>query len=439
MVTTLIERGINHMLNNNPVFDNINFNGGNLSSDGGAILLLNYLGKIHFEDKLGQIHFNDNRHLPVYSNSDILYQLTCRTLLGYFNQSDQNVLNEDPLLSKYFTACSQPTVSRFFDRVADQTNVEFKELLTRMACNYINKHVDAPIIDADSTLTETYGSQQASAFIHHYGEVGYHPLVINEFNSKLLMSARLRTGSAYSSNGIIEELQTIFHFMYNRGNIRFRGDSAFYDTDLLKFLEENEISYYIRAKGFTALRREVMFDLTAKGIEWMDYSHNHPYYGEMRYEIGTKDKTPRRIIYKVFSIEENGQMSFIPNIYCIVTNDETITPYEGMMFYEARGASENFTKELKGDFDAAHLSHSDFLANEMEFLISSTAYNLFHLFQNNILSGKDRNITMNTFRLMFQKIAVKVTTHARKLALSFSSAYTNRRRFMKYWNLVLQI
>ncbi len=32
MVTTLIERGINHMLNNYPVFDNINFNGGNLSA-----------------------------------------------------------------------------------------------------------------------------------------------------------------------------------------------------------------------------------------------------------------------------------------------------------------------------------------------------------------------------------------------------------------------
>ena len=94
------------MLNSNPVFDNINFNGGNLSSDSGAILLLNYLGKIHFEDKLGQIHFNDTRRLPVYSDSDILYQLTCRTLLGYFNQSDQNVLNEGPLLSKYFTACS---------------------------------------------------------------------------------------------------------------------------------------------------------------------------------------------------------------------------------------------------------------------------------------------------------------------------------------------
>ena len=91
-----------------------------------------------------------------------------------------------------------------------------------MACDHVNRNVDTPIIDADSTLTETYGSQEASSFIHHYAEVGYHPLVINEFNSKVLLSSRLRAGSSYSSNGIIEELQTIFPYLYNRGNIHFR-------------------------------------------------------------------------------------------------------------------------------------------------------------------------------------------------------------------------
>lgn len=427
------------MLTNTPVFDNINFNGGNLSSDGGSILLLHFMSKIRLADQLSEIPFYDLRDLPVYSNTDILYQLISRTLLGYFNQADQKILREDPILSKYFTACSQPTVSRFFDRVCNHTNVVFKDILTRMACDHVNKHIEAPVIDADSTLAETYGTQEASAFIHHYGEVGYHPLVINEFHSKLLLSSRLRTGSSYSSNGIVEELQTVFSYLYNRGNIRFRGDSAFYDTELLDFLEDNEITYYIRAKGFTALRRAVIEDMVCKEIDWMEYDHNKPYYGEMYYQIGTKSKKVHRILYKAYSIEENGQMSLLPTVYAIVTNDMKCSSYEGMLFYEQRGASENFTKELKNDFDAGHLSHSDFLENEMEWLISSMAYNLFHLFQNVILTGSDQTITMNTFRLQFQKIAVKITSHARKLVLSFSSAYNSQRRFMNYWNLVLQI
>ena len=222
MVTTTHRKGTNHMLNNIPCFDKINFNGGNLSSDGGSILLLQFLHNTSLSDKLSDIPFNDNRKRPVYSNADILYQLISRVLLGYFRQDDQKVLNEDPLLSKYFAACSQPTVSRFFDRVTSHTNVVLKDILTRMACDHVNRNVEAPIIDADSTLTETYGSQEASSFIHHYAEVGYHPLVINEFNSKVLLSSRLRAGSSYSSNGIIEELQTIFPYLYNRGNIHFR-------------------------------------------------------------------------------------------------------------------------------------------------------------------------------------------------------------------------
>ncbi len=425
------------MLNAVPNFNNIDFKGGNLSSDGGAVLLLHFLQKMNIEEKFNKIPFDDRRFMPLYSNSDILSQLVTRTLFGYFNQSDQDIYIEDPLLSLYFNACSQPTVSRFFDRVTNHTNVVFREQIIEMACKYINQNIHDPIIDADSTLITTYGNQEASAYIHHYAEVGYHPLLINEFHSKLLLSALMRTGSSYSSNGIIEELKTVLAHMYNRGTIRFRGDSAFYDTDLMQFLEDEEITYYIRAKGFTSLTSEAIDDMISKGIEWKDYDAFHPYYGELQYSI--KNRKPRRILYKAYSVMEDGQIQLIPVVYAVVTNDPDISPKEGMHFYELRGASENFTKELKNDFNGARVSHKEFWENEMDFLISAFAYNLFHLFQNQILKDSDQSITMNTFRLLFQKIAVKVIRHAGKISLRFSTAYTRQRKFMYYWNLVLQM
>lgn len=425
------------MLNALPKFDNIDFKGGNLSSDGGSILLLHFLQKMNLLNQFKTIPFDDLRTRSTFHNGDSLFQLVSRTLLGYFNQSDQRVLMDDPLLSKYFTACSQPTVSRFFSRVTNQTNVVFRELLIKMACEYINQNVSDPIIDADSTLLQTYGNQEAGTYIHHYGEVGYHPLLINEFHSKLLLSALLRTGSAYSANGIIEELRTVLAYMNNRGAIRFRGDSAFYNTQLMQYLEDEKIIYYIRTKGFESLHSEAMDDMISHNIDWKEYTAYHPYYGEFMYAI--KGKQSRRILYKAYSVMENGQISFLPVIYAIVTNDVTITPEEGMHFYELRGASENFTKELKNDFGGARVSHKEFWKNEMDFLISAYAYNLFHLFQERILQGKERSITMNTFRMMFQKIAVKVVHHAGKYSLRFSSAYTRQADFLHYWNLVLQI
>ena len=205
----------------------------------------------------------------------------------------------------------------------------------------------------------------------------------------------------------------------------------------MQFLERKAVTYYVRVKNFDKLLNAVMDELIQNEVDWTEYTSNHPYYGEISYSI-KKDK-PRRILFKACSVTDNGQMSLFPAVYAIVTNDLDCSPKEGMKFYEQRGASENFTKELKDDFKAAKVSHKTFLQNEMDFLISAFAYNLFHIFQNTVLKGADRKITMNTFRLRFQKIAVKVTRHAGKIFLRFSSAYQRQAQFFGYWSEVLQL
>jgi len=51
---------------------NINFNGGNLSSDGGSILLLSFLNKFAHFNFINQLPFNDLRRNPEFSNTNIL-------------------------------------------------------------------------------------------------------------------------------------------------------------------------------------------------------------------------------------------------------------------------------------------------------------------------------------------------------------------------------
>lgn len=425
------------MIQTNSLFDKINFNGGNLSSDGGSILLSQFLEKINLKKLLDSISFVDLRHLPVYSNTNILFQQIIKCLLGYNDQSDQKILINDPLLSLKSLICSQATVSRFYDRVSLNTTNEFKKIITQLAYDFVNTNIDDSILDADSTMVTTCGNQEASAYIHHYQKNGYHPLVINEYRSKLLLSSLLRTGSAYSSNGIIEELEQIFTQLNNTGNIRFRGDSAFYRRDLFKYLENNQVTYYIRVKNFKKNIRESVMDMVKNQVDWNDFDYTEPYYGEYTIQINKTKK--RRIVYKAFHLEKGGMLQLVPMVYCIITNDFEKSPKEAMDFYEARGNSENFTKELKDDFSGGNPSHKEFVKNEMDFLISSLAYNLYHVFQQTILEEKDQTIRMNTYRLKYQKIAVKVIQHARQVTLSFSSAYKNKTQFTQYWNKVLQI
>ena len=163
------------MIHNITQFDNYDFNGGSLSSDGGSILLIRFIQKNHLLDSFDSLPFFDIRKTFIHSNESILSQLIIRNLLGYFSQDEQEVLLHDPLLFNHSPVASQPSVSRFFDRVTRLTNVQFKHLLQKLTCTYINRYVASPILDADSTMVATDGKQ----------ETGYHPLVIINVNLKM--------------------------------------------------------------------------------------------------------------------------------------------------------------------------------------------------------------------------------------------------------------
>ena len=74
---------------------------------------------------------------------------------------------------------SQPTVSRFFNRMDEDTLNQFlddwqntpKESLS------VYQMPQAVILDLDSTLLDAYGKQEGRAFNFHYQSNGYHPLV----------------------------------------------------------------------------------------------------------------------------------------------------------------------------------------------------------------------------------------------------------------------
>ena len=128
-----------------------------------------------------------------------------------------------------------------------------------------------------------------------------------------------------------------------------------------------------------------------------------------------------------------GSMVVTSEIYCVITNDKEMSAKDVMDFYEQRGAGVNFTKELKDDPHGGMLSHRNFCENEVDFLISCVSYHLFHLFRNQILTGADRKMTMNRYHVVFQKIAVRVSIHARRICLAFSTAYNNQKKFHEYW------
>ena len=87
---------------------NISFNGGNLSSDSGAILPLDFILSNSLLEPYSSLPFSDGRGSCSQRNSNfsLLAQQVFKYILGYFTQADQAVLAQDPVLSRYFNGIS---------------------------------------------------------------------------------------------------------------------------------------------------------------------------------------------------------------------------------------------------------------------------------------------------------------------------------------------
>ena len=125
----------------------INFDGGDLSSDAGLLLIKEFISKL------------------------------CIDLLEKAFQCSWNiqVCTEKMRLSE---DTSQPTVSRFFNRMDEDTLNQFLAIARVLRRKiYSIQMPQAVILDLDSTLLDAYGRQEGRAFNFHYQSNGYHPLV----------------------------------------------------------------------------------------------------------------------------------------------------------------------------------------------------------------------------------------------------------------------
>lgn len=427
---------------------NISFNGGNLSSDTGAILPLDFIHSNSLLNPYSSLPFSDGRGScsERNSNSSLMAQQVFKYILGYFTQADQDVLAQDPILQRYFQGISsQSSVSRFFSRVSEATNNAFWSAFMDQACQFVCRSQDDILLDADSTKTDTYGRQEGAAYIHHYSQVGYHPFVINEYNTRVLVGAWLRSGNTYSADEAEAILSEVLSRIPDRTangrirDIRFRGDAAFYSGDLMNLFEDrsNPVRYAIRAKGTDRLEEACQGAYySSQHGEDSEYTASRPFYGEIPYQMSGSSKS-RRVCFKLYFTEEEdekdpSQILLFPRVFAVITNLEDKDPEKVINFYCQRGNSENYTKELKGDFMANTLSHRSFTANAFDFLLKCLAYNLFRFFQFRVMEGADQNITAGSFRKKYQKVASRLSFHARSLHLKIASSFRHSERFLQY-------
>ena len=195
-------------------------------------------------------------------------------MAGYFEDDASDELTNDPVFKAVLeksALASQPTVSRFFNRMDEDTLKQFQEISRILRKRiYSIQMPQAVILDLDSTLLAAYGKQEGRAFNFHYQSNGYHPLVCYDGITGDLIKIQLRDGAAYSCTGVTDFLQPILDEYLNDYptiHLLLRGDSGFATPDLYKQCEENGTSYVIRLKGNKVLREKLYQILSASFLQ----------------------------------------------------------------------------------------------------------------------------------------------------------------------------
>ncbi len=277
------------------------------------------------------------------------------------------------------------------------------------------------ILDLDSSVSETYGEQEGTAYNGHFECTCYHPLFLfNQFGD--LEYAMLRRGNKASAKYWRRALLPVIE-RYRRYDIPkfFRGDAAFANPALYRLLEEEGYRYVIRLKANAVLEREIEHLLTRP----IGRPSHKPkvFYHSFQYQAKSWQHS-RRVVAKV----EWHAGELFPRVGFIVTNLNK--PSKNVVkFYNGRGTAEQWIKEGKNAVTWTKLSCCTFKDNQTRLQLFALAYNLANFLRRLALPHEVKQWSLTTLREKLVKIGAKVTRHAKYVTFQLAEVAVTRNLF----------
>ena len=327
----------------------INFDGGDLSSDAGLLLIKEFAAKIGFTKLINKKFKTNDTAIRFHKDDENLMQMIYQIISAYFEDDCADELTLDPVFNAILeknSLASQPTLSRFFNRMDEDTLLQFDDIDKSLRdIIYSIKCPEHMLLDLDSTLFGTYGNQEGEGFNFHYQAHGYHPLLCYDGLTGDLLKAELRDGTLHCSNDADKFMEPLFQEYLERGiKTYLRGDSGFSSPKLYKTCEMNGCSYAIHLKQNTSLvalasdKDEDLYKATKE--DQISYAVT---YGEFLYQAGSWDY-PRRVVFKIE--KPYGQLT---HMYTFIVTNMDMEPYQVIQFYCWRGKMEISQKRKKVD------------------------------------------------------------------------------------------
>lgn len=433
----------------------VDFQGGYLSSDGGAVLLRQVDQSLGLSRQLAGC-FVDQRdeRFVAHGVRELVAQRLNAIALGYGDLNDHGDLRRDPLLAvaagkldplaerrteaNQARALAAPATLQRMETAVDHAGSRYhklaaqpaamRQLLLRQGVRTLAKDTRLVIIDLDATDARLHGAQEGRFFHGYYGDYCYLPLLA--YIGEVPVWAELRTADHDAALGAVAALAAIVAAVRQRcphARIIIRGDSGFCREELMAWGEAHGVYYVLglarNARLLTALgpalwrARERACLCGGRTREFAD----------LTYRTLDSWSCTRRVVGKAEILGDKDNPRFV------VTN-LAATDWAAAALYEelycGRGDMENAIKEHQLDLFGERLSCAGFASNEVRLLLASFAQLLLERLRAIGLKGTAlAQATAGTIRVQLLKIATHVTVSVRRVHLRCASSFARQEIF----------
>jgi len=424
------------------------FDGGSITSDGGALLLRQTDQVIGLTGRLAAC-FDDHRsqELIEHSVETLVGQRVFGNALGYEDINDHDELRHDPTqavlagkLASGRANCApvagKSTLNRLELSRAEPTRYhkishDPAAIESLFVTLFLEAHKTPPaeiIIDLDATDDPLHGQQEGRFFHGYYDCFCYLPLYI--FCGRELLAAKLRPANIDAAAGSVEEVARIvaqIRTQWPDTRIVLRGDSGFAREALMAWCEAHAVDYIFGLAGNSRLVDDIAVPLAAAREGYRQTGRPARQFWDFTWRPRKKAwSRERRVIAKAEWIQSAKQIKGEANPRFIVTSLTEMTEENGRRLYEnvycARGEMENRIKECQVDLFADRTSTHTMAANQLRLWFASMAYVLVNSVRRLALQTTDlADATCGTIRRKLFKIGAIVTISVRRIKFAMAS------------------
>ncbi len=427
------------------------FRGGDLTSDGGALLLR------EVEQITGIIRqfaacFTDHRDpdLIEHTVAELVAQRVYALALGYEDLNDHDDLRRGPLLATVVgkpdptggarrrrrdrgkAPAGKSTLNRLeLTPVGADEGSRYKEVHCRthdverlVVTLFLQAHTRPPeriVLDVDATDDPIHGHQLGRFFHGYYRSYCYLPLDV--FCGDHLLCARLRPADIDASAGAVKQLQRIvaqIRAAWPRVRITIRGDGGFCREPVMAWCEAHGVDYVLGLAQNTRLKAMIATEQERARLEFEATKQPARVFTDLQYQTLDSWSRQRRVVAKAEHLAKGANPRFV--VTSLKSEQRAAKPLyeEG---YCGRGEMENRIKEQQLHLFADRTSAQTMRANQVRLFFSSIAYVLLEALRRLGLAGTELAAAQcQTIRLKLLKVGALIRVTVRKVWVKLSSS-----------------